>query len=107
MTDASIRALLQEIKNSVARLEAALETSSSSSENNPWYPPTPEGFGPWIEYDGSGIPVASNIIVNPLVAYERNRKTFDPTPKRAGYWDWSLRSGKFVGGNIVAYCIKY
>lgn len=63
-----------------------------------WYPPVPEGFGPWREHDGSGrspVPLGSEIAW--LLDGERETKRFIPSTRPSGGLPWS---------GVVAYCVK-
>lgn len=62
-----------------------------------WYPPQQEGFGPWIEHDGGGMPVPRDARVNVLKSYERYERRFRNIGWAAAHWAW---------GTVVAYCVK-
>lgn len=66
-----------------------------------WYPPQQEGFGPWVEHDGSeGRPagISNESIVARLFRSERNRRQYEHDPKEGEYFrNWS---------GTAAYCVK-
>jgi hypothetical protein len=68
-----------------------------------WYPLVKEGENPWIEYDGSGIPVEGSIAVEVLWKHEREDRTYHSAcGNLAVDWDWSWDN---YDGDIVAYRI--
>lgn len=100
MNNASIRAILQDLKNSIAKLEAALEIDSSDTkENTPWYPPEDPKFGPWIQFTGTDCPVDGDVVVEWLTAEEVKSKFFCGANTAAKWLCWG-------GADIIAYRIK-
>lgn len=74
--------------------------SAAPKAEQPWYPPVPEGFGPWVEYDGGGCPVDRNAVVLVVRASERESKRYDPELACAAkFRNWS-------NGKVVCYCAK-
>ncbi|MFN7611073.1 MAG: hypothetical protein ACK5QX_09100 [bacterium] len=72
------------------RLRAFIEA------HQPWYPPQPEGFGPWIEYSGKNGPRVDEIVCV-LDSFERERRKYNHEEGIALGWDWE---------ETVAYCVK-
>ncbi len=69
--------------------------------SRPWYPPVPEGFGDWIEWERGTWPKCKpDDVVACLVSYERASKEYEHQYWAARDEYWSKKS------TIVAYCIK-
>lgn len=67
----------------------------------PWYPPQQEGFGPWVEHDGAGLPVDPGTVVLVLWPMEREARRYAPEPACEAKWrHWG------EGCAMVAYCVK-
>ena len=69
----------------------------SPTEN--WYP---DSSGEWIEYDGSGQPVEDGVLVEVVVAVERDKRHYAALRCRAEVWEWDARLDD-PDGDIVAY----
>ena len=88
----------EELKNFIESVDR------SESQEKLWYPPVKEGENPWIEYDGSGIPVEDSVVVQALEQQERTSREFRDEACPAGHndWSWDIEYSEY---NIVAYRI--
>ena len=108
---AEILRRLEKIRKHLARIDEIIQCSEDETQdddkNVPWYPPVPEGFGPWIEYDGTGRPVGAEDVTHVLCRIERMEQYFDSEERSARYWNWSHNSPEGAEGDqIVAYCVE-
>lgn len=68
----------------------------------PWYPPQPEGFGPWIEYkEGDKGPCVNDEVCCLLFRHRYNKK-FRVSSRLANSWSWNQEGDEA----IVAYCVR-
>jgi hypothetical protein len=88
-----------EALDAYARLRIFIE------QHQPWYPPQPEGFGPWIEYDGKNGPRGNDVVAVLTEAERGNRKGWSSEQRPAYVYGpyWRKDSDPNC---IVAYCVK-
>lgn len=72
-----------------------------------WYPPIQEGFWPWFEYDGSGMPVDADVVTHVLTRTERLLQFAVLRDRPAIQWNWSHNQSECEAAHqIVAYCVE-
>ena len=64
-----------------------------------WYP---NDSGEWIEYDGNGQPVEDDVVVETLLAVERDNRDYVVVQGLAVNWSWGKRQDD-PDSDIVAY----
>ena len=110
--NADYRALVR-ARNEILKLReelAVLKKMMSPAINpnpkaEPWYPPKPDGYGPWIERkDGDPIPDATEVIG--LTNTQRSRKCGAFRAPSGGFWWNSAAKGGRGNEYICAYAIK-
>ena len=84
--------------------------NQAQRSNDTWYPPVPEGFGPWVEFNNEDpIPVESNQVVHILTFGHRRKKVYDDywrnKPDKAECFNWFVIE-YLQDCHIVAYCVK-
>ena len=80
--------------------KVSLETPDIDSPVENWYP---DDSGEWIEYDGSGQPVEDGVLVEVVVAVERDKRHYAALPCRAEVWEWNTHLLDDPDRDIVAY----
>ena len=80
--------------------KVSLESTDIGSPDEKWYP---DDSGEWVEYDGSGQPVEDGVLVEVVVAVERDKRHYAALPCRAEVWEWNTHPLDGLGGDIVAY----
>jgi hypothetical protein len=72
----------------------------ATKTEDPWYP---DDSGEWVEYDGSGMPVAGHIRVLILLVGERafrDAPASEDLPASAADWSWPTLP---IWARVVAY----
>lgn len=79
--------------------KVSLESTDIDSPVERWYP---NNSGEWIEYDGSGQPVEDGVLVEIVMAAERDKRCYVGLRCRAEAWEWNACLDD-PAGDIVAY----
>ena len=97
------RAVIDEVLDAVFPPVVAGDDTPANPAECLWYPPVPEGFGPWVEFREGDKPPRNDKLCRVLLRHERHEMLSFPSEVKAGAWNWTTIVAYSA---IVAYSLK-